>query len=237
VANQPGAFLKFQSHVRAFISQTRTTVGDPQNLGRLLESLAGIVEAKRGSKGLPRLADWTWLETAVEQQRRKSLVKFVGVNEQVERTERYWHPYWLGDLSYSQSEGTVFKSGTSKHGFLLVDATSARLAPGLLVEGSSIFRRIESAARSEVVDGRLTLPPLINEATAQRVLEGYARSNPDFCNPLIKVRRIVYLPAAQVVYQSRQGARPFTISALGAINGDTGNLRQATFDFARQYAS
>ncbi len=184
------------------------------------------------------LADWSWLEPAVEQQRRKSPVRFLGVNEQVERTEAYWHPFWLSDLSYSQSEGTVFKSGTSKRGFLLLDATSTQQGLASAVEeGSTLFAQLESAARRELVEGRLTLPALVSEAAAQQVLDAYARANPSFGNPQVKIRRLVYLPAAQVVYPSKQGARTLAVSLASAFNGETGSLRQATASFSKRYVS
>ena len=137
VANSRGSFLDFQSEVNNFVALSQAGVSDPQGLAQLVESLTSVVEAKRGSKSLARIADWSWLGPAIELNRKKSSVRFLGINEQLETTERYWQPFWIADLTYSHSEGAVFKSGATKHGLLLLDATSTRQVLASVVVGGS----------------------------------------------------------------------------------------------------
>jgi len=236
VSVRGGSFFDFQSRLRNFIGASQASVGDPQGFARVVESLTSVVEAKRGSKGLIRLADWTWLEPTIELHRKKSLLKFAGTDEQVERTEPYWHPFWVADLTYSQSEGTFFKSGSTKRGLLLVDGTSTRKVLAFVVEqGSALYASLQS--KRESADRTLALPVLVSEAAAQGVLDAYARSSPSFRNPHVQVRDVVYLPACDVTYQSKQGARRQTVSTATVFDAENGALRHATLNFATAYVS
>lgn len=236
--NKGADFLQFQAAIKDFVQQASIPLIDPKTLGILIDQLTNITEATRGSKGLPRVLDWTSLEQAIEKNRRKSVAKFLGVSEQVERTEHFWQPFWLGILKYSQSDGTIFKSGSIKQAAVLLDATSSQqVIVSIIEKDSSAFQIVQSAVSKRVMDRRLCLPPIIDECVAQKTLEGFVRSNPTFHNPQVTVQGVLYIPAVDVTYSSKEGSRNFVTCVLKNPNTQTSALRRATSSFVRRYAN
>jgi hypothetical protein len=236
VANTGGSFFEFQSALVDFVRQSKAPVADPQGLAAVADGLALLVEARRGGRALPRLADWSWLCDFQENNRRKKVL-FVGTEEQIEGLEQYWQPFWLASLSFSQSEGAIFKSGSAKQALMLLDATSPQQWFASTIEGGSgLSASLQGATQRKVPDQRLTLPSLVTEASAQKVLEGYARSNPMLRNPKVTLRQVIYLPAARVVYKSKEGTRVLVGSVITSVNRNTDQLRHATGVFVQRYA-
>jgi transposase-like protein len=235
-ANQNVNNFEYQRALLEFTKQSQAPVTGPKSLGSIVECLMSALEAKRGARGLARVADWSWLNPAVEANRRKKVL-LVGVNEEIESSEQYWQPFWLATLSFSQSEGVIFKSGASKHAYLLIDATSGKQSfASFIDETSPLNGQITTALTFESVDGRIALPPILTRAAAQKALEGYAKTNPTLRNPKINVEKIVYLPGAIVTYSSKEGPRAQTFAATSVYNPDTQRLRQSTAAFLRSYS-
>jgi|HubBroStandDraft_4_1064222.scaffolds.fasta_scaffold03303_5 hypothetical protein len=236
VANAGGSFFEFQSALVEFTRQSKAPVADPQSLAAVADGLALLVEARRGGRTLPRLADWSWLGDFQENNRSKK-VMFLGKEEQIESLEQYWQPFWLASLSFSQSEGALFKSGSAKQALLILDATSPQQCFASTVEDGSVLNvSLQGASKRQVPDQRLTLPSLVTEASAQIILESYARSNPVLRNPKVTLQQVVYLPAARVVYKSKEGTRVLVGSVISSINPHTDQLRYSTGVFVKRYA-
>ncbi len=237
VSNRSGDFFAFQNSVLDFARQSRIPLTGPQDLAVLADALACCIEAKRGSRSLARHPDWSWVDSSVESHRRKSMVKFIGVNEVVATIDRYWHPFWLANVTYSQSEGAIFKSGSAKQALALLDATTAdAVIASMVEEGSSLHSQLDSAARSDWPDPKPTIPAVVSEAAAQKALETFSRANPSYRNCRILMRKLVYLPACEAVYQSKDGRRSTVLSFVERINTDTATLRQNTNKLLRTYA-
>ena len=238
VANRSGSFTAFQNSVTDFARQSRIPLAGPQDLAFLADALACCIEAKRGSRLLARYADWSWVNPAVESHRRKSMMKFMGTNEVVDSIDQYWHPFWLATVTYSQSEGAIFKSGSAKQALALLDATTASpVIASVLEEGSSLHSQLESAGRSEWSDSRISIPAVVSEDTAQRALENFARANPAYRNSRIVMRNLVYLPACETTYHSKEGRRQTVLSFLDRINTETAMLRQNTKKLLQSYVN
>jgi hypothetical protein len=236
-ANRNVNYFEFQKALMEFTRQSQAPVTGPDSLGSIIEGLMSTLEANRGARGLARVADWSWLNPMMEANRRKKVL-FVGVNEEIESNEQYWQPFWLATLSFSQSEGAIFKSGASKQAFLLIDATSGQQAFASFIDETSPLNGQLSAALSfESVDGRVALPPILTRAAAQKALEGYAKTIPALQNPKINVKKIVYVPVAIVTYSSKEGPRNQTFAATSVYNPDTQRLRQSTAAFLRGYSN
>jgi hypothetical protein len=236
VSNKGGSFFEFQSTLVEFARQSKAAINDPQGLAAVADGLALLVEACHGGRALPRLTDWSWLDDFQEKNRSKK-VMFVGTEEQIEKLEQYWQPFWLASLSFSQSEGAIFKSGSAKQALLLLDATSPRqFFASTIEDGSGLNASLQGATRRQVPDQRLTLPSLVTEASAQNILEGYARSNPLLRNPKVTLRQVIYLPTARVVYKSKAGTRVLVGSVITSVNPNTDQLRYSTGEFVKRYA-
>jgi hypothetical protein len=236
VANTGGSFFDFQSALAEFARQSKAPVADPLGLAAVVEGLASLVEARRGGHPLPRLADWSWLGEFQENNRRKKVL-FVGIEEQIEGVEQYWQPFWLASLSFSQSDGAIFKSGSVKQALLLLDATSPQQAFASMIEdGSGLSASLQRATQRNVLDQRLTLPSLVTEASAEKFFEGYARSIAMLRNPKVTLRQVVYLPAARVVYKSKEGTRVLVGSVIASVNPNTDQLRYSTGTFVKRFA-
>ncbi len=236
-ANRSVNYFEFQRALLEFTKQSQAPVTGPESLGSIVEGLMSALEAKRGTRGLARLADWSWLSPTVEANRRKKVL-FVGVNEEIESNEQYWQPFWLATLSFSQSEGAIFKSGASKQAFLLIDATSGQQAFVSFVEETSPLNgQLSTALRLESVDVRVALPPILTRAAAHKALEGYANTNPALRNPKINVQTIVYVPVAIVTYSSKEGSRSQMFAATSVYNPDIQRLRQSTATFLRGFSN
>lgn len=236
-ANRNSSFFDFQRAVLTFVQQSRVPVTCPRDLSAVAEGLTSVLEAKRGSRGLSRYPDWSWLDSAVETSRGKKTL-FVGVNEEVQGVEQFWQPFWLATLNFSQSEGAVFKSGTSKQALLLVDATVVNQSHvSFLEESNPLNGKVDSASRLEPVDGRLSLPALLAEDVAQKALDAYARSNPALRNAKVTMKKVVYLPVGIATYGSKQGQRSQGFCVVEQFNRDTEVLRQSTTNFFRTQGS
>jgi hypothetical protein len=228
-ANRDTSFFDFQTALADFVRQSGAPVSNPADLSTLAEGLATIVEARRGTRALPRYADWSWRDGIVEANRKKAMF---GGGETVEAVDHYWQPFWIATVHFSQSEGAIFKSGVARQALLAVDATNANSHTCSLIDESNPARaRLEASTRSASVETSLTLPELVSERTAQRALESFAKSSPAMRNARVTMLKVVYLPVAEVIYASREGKRAQAFTIVSAFQGNTQQLRRSTANF------
>jgi hypothetical protein len=181
------------------------------------------------------VADWNWVEDKVEADRKKGALGFLGVKEAHEGTVHFWRPFWAAGVSFSRAEGAVFQKGSEKQALLLLDALSPSSARVSLLEDER-GGPFEAALHRDVIDNRLTLPSLTDEAAAKRMLESWARGRTDLPHARVRVRGLIYLPAIVAQYSSKHGSRTQESTLAEQIFEDTSGLRAATVKFVEAYA-
>ena len=226
------SYGKFQADVLEFVRTAELPMSEPAELEGTVLQLGEIVAAARGDGGLPRVRDWSWVDAAVEERRRKAKFGFMGVNEEVASVVRCWRPFWAASVSYSQATGVVLKTGAAMQTFLLLDALDrqqARISRAPLDAG--LGPQIQSALARPAADGLLTLPALVDRARALRMLEASVRGNPQFPNGRVKLEGVLWLPAIVAHYQSKEGARAEEVIPVESFRTDVQPIRGATVRF------
>jgi hypothetical protein len=234
-ANRRASYAEFEQSVGGFASAAALRLTQPRDLQWIVAQLANLVEARRGSRGLPRVADWSWTSDALEQHRKKATLGFLGVNEEASIETYYWRPFWVGGLSYAVEKGAFLRKGSEAQAFALLDAVAPSSSHVTVLDGP-MADQIQAALRREVVDNRLTLPLLAGREQAQKALGGFTQSKPELAHARVKLEAIVYLPAVVAQYRSKEGLRRQELAPLAAYANDTTNLRLGTAKFVEHYA-
>lgn len=234
---RPVAFGFFYAQLMDYVGSLATSQSDKQLL-RLLQLVDRFLATRAGRGRLPVLADWSWLDAAVEGERHKSF--FGGAREKSQVVLQHLHPYWLAKLSYTEEVSNFSgRRGVSREGFMLVDATASD-AP--LVE----LLRMNDPCIS-VIESRLgnpsplpkqvaALPVLLSLDVAKKAMDKHtAQHASELGMTHLEIIGVIYLPAACVRYVGKDTSRDKVMGRLSSVNQQVGDVLQRTQYFLQQF--
>jgi hypothetical protein len=141
-----------EEEFRAFFDSTiryiyaLTPVQSFSQLSELVDALQRLLAAHTGEVPLPVINEWSWLQPAIEENKRKSMF---APPETVGAVARHLHPYWIATLNYAETRGKIFKSGSERLAFILADATSVNTpVVGYLLANDPLLPVIEQGVRN-----------------------------------------------------------------------------------------
>lgn len=228
-------FGAFYNHLVQY-TRTLVTIQSPDQLLGLIQSIGRLLAARAGDAPVPVVADWSWLNAAVEANRRKPTF---GAVENVDRVVQHFHPYWVATLNYAEKQGIIFKSGTGREALILVDATSVG-APvvGYLLANDPILPVVYSGISTfNLLDKQfMALPALISRDMAERAMKQYTNQRAaELGATVVKMIDLIYLPVAFVRYQGKNQSREILLGRLNFVNQNLGTTLMQTYQFLHQY--
>ena len=191
----------------------------------LLTSIGRVLLARAAEAPLPVVKDWTWLDAAVEGQRRKAPGQVV----------LHYHPYWIAQMNYTEVGGVVVKRASARVGFLLADASSIG-APIIVAVTAhdAVFPRMEAGLQNfQLLDQQVvSLPAVLPYEKAEQAIRAYAYAHEAELKVLAtRMLGILYLPAASIRYVDKNGKRDIVVSCLKNINQDLAQALKQTQEF------
>jgi hypothetical protein len=192
------------------------------------------LRAARGEVAVLALPDFGWVDAWAEAQRSKKALGLFGNEERLDGVDRLLVPCWLAEVNYSQSQGTVFRSGGEAKTYAVVDACSPHPTKvAIFPAGDSVLAPALAAPRQ--LAGLDVALPRSGPSAAQAIFASALRSRPDLLNATAALRGLVYLPAAYARYASKAGPR-LLVSCMGgrvAVDDAAQAQAQAVRDLAR----
>lgn len=236
---QPVEFRLFYEHLTMYIHGL-AKIQSTGDLLWLLTSVHYFLSTRAGDVTVPVLPDWSWLDLARECTRRTWLFGLVGEKTQV--LLQHYHPYWVVEVRYAAPGGLLSKQEVPHDGLILVDATSPDAPAGVFMRAGDpplpLLRTSTRASYSHFLDKQvLALPALVRRDMAERSVKTFAKQQAELKITAIRVRRIVYIPAASIRYSGKHQSRENIVSALNGINQNVSNLLRQTQQFLRTYNS
>ncbi|HEX7735455.1 MAG TPA: hypothetical protein VF458_11360 [Ktedonobacteraceae bacterium] len=204
----------------------------------LLDSLRRMLAARAGEVPLPVINDWSWLQPAIDANKRKAMF---GPPESVGAVERHLHPYWVATLNYAEKQGKIFKSGLERSAFILADATSVN-APivGYLLTNDPLLPTIEQGTRNfSLLDKEiLALPALLSRERAEQMMKQFANLHAaELGATIVKMLDLIYLPVAYVKYNGKNQQREQLLGRMNFVNQNLSQALAQTHQFLRQYGA
>jgi hypothetical protein len=238
VNKQPVQFAVFYEHLIAYVLNLETP-RSAEHLLWLLLSVSRLLAARSGSSPLPVLANWNWLDPAVESHREKSMFGLAG--EEVVGLLHHLHPYWAARLYYNEEIKGVFGSKVmQRHGLLLVDATTPENPIVVSLAASDpLLSTVESGLHTYNLLDRdmVALPALLSRNPAEQAMNAYRKQHAAALGIAhLEILGVIYLPAASVRYRSRKGQRQITLGLLDKVNQHVSNPLKQTQQFLEQFA-
>lgn len=229
-------FKPFFEHLNGYI-RSLVNIQSPDELLGLFQGIGHLLAARSGDNPIPIVMDWSWLDTVIEGNRRKSTF---GGSETVDTILRHFHPYWVATLSYAEKSGFISKSATGRESLILADATStgAPIIGHVLVNDPSLSIIQTGMNNFNLLDKQLVaLPALISRNMAEKAMKAYtSRQAAELGATNIKMLGLIYLPAAFVRYIGKKENRELVIGRLPFVNQTLGNALLQTQQFLQQYA-
>lgn len=228
-------FVTFYNHLVQY-TRALVTVRSPDQLLGLLQSIERMIAARSGDAPVPVVADWTWLDTAVEANRRKPTF---GAAETVGAVAHHFHPYWVATLNYAEKQGVIFKSGTGREALILVDATSVGTPiVGYLLANDLLLPVIYAGINNyNLLDKQImALPALISRDIAQQAMKQLTNQRAaELGATIIKMIDLIYLPVAFVRYIGKNQNREILVGRLNFVNQNLGNVLMKTHQFLLEF--
>lgn len=196
-------FLNFVLEMDPFVAAGGNT---PAAQADMLEGYCTVVRATRGEITVHAISDFSWVDSWIEAGRAKKWLGLFGNEEQAATTTKFLVPVWIGDVSFTESTGTVFKEGVENRGMALVDACSpsagnVRLLTNMddpVAQAMNLDQPLPSTNIALPMSTAAAVEPMMNQAL---------RSKPDLKNARVTLRGLAYLPAVVVGYESKKGDR------------------------------
>lgn len=191
----------------------------------LLTSIGRVLLARAAEAPLPVVKDWTWLDAAVEGQRRKAPGQVV----------LHYHPYWIAQMNYTEVGGVLVKRASARVGFLLADASSIG-APIIVAvtANDAAFPSMQAGLQNfQLLDQQVvSLPAVLPYEKAEQAIRAYAYAHEAELKVLAtRMLGILYLPAASIRYVDKNGKRDIAVSCLKNINQDLAQALKQTQEF------
>jgi hypothetical protein len=194
----------------------------------LLTSIGRVLLARAAEAPLPVVKDWTWLDAAVEAQRRKAPGQVV----------LHYHPYWIAQMNYTEVGGMLVKRASAREGFLLADASSVGAPIIVAVRANdAAFPMMEAGLQNfQLLDQQIvSLPAVLPYEKAEQAIRAYAYAHEAELRVLAtRMLGILYLPAASIRYIDKNGKRDVVVSCVRNINQDLVQALKQTQDFLAQ---
>jgi len=196
-------FLNFVVEMEPFVRAGGQTPGQQ---AEVLEGFASAIEAARGETTVHAMNDYAWVEPWVETKRAKKWLGLFGNEEKAASVSKFLVPVWIGDVSFTQATGTVFKEGVENKAIALVDACAPLPANVKLVTDmkTPVAKAMEIDQPLPSADIAL---PMSTAASVEPMMNQALKSSPQLKNARVKLRGLAYLPAAVVQYESPKGDR------------------------------
>src|SRR5262249_13623108 len=153
-----------------------------------------------------------------------------GPAEQAIQRGYYWQPFWTGRVRHSVTTGRFLKSGAEQVSVVLLDATAADQVLYTVVPGDHpLGAGCQYALRNPTAATKFVCPPVIGQATAERMLRSVFQTSPELSNARAELDGIVYLPMCHVTFEAGKGtARPACFSLVQSFKHDNRALSTAT---------
>ncbi len=230
-----GAF--YDSAMRYLYSLT--TIQSFTQLLDLIDFLRRMLGARAGEAPMPVINEWSWLQAAIEGNKRKG--GMFSVPETVGTVMRHLHPYWIATLHYAEKQGKIFKSGSERSAFILADATSVN-APvvGYLLTNDPLLPVLEQGTKNfNLLDKELMISPaLVSRDKAEQMMKQYANQRAaELGATSVKMLDIIYLPVAYVQYTGKNQQREVLIGRLNFVNQNLSDVLAQTHQFLQQYGA
>ncbi len=184
----------------------------PETQAELLEAVGHTLGAARGATSAPVVADFAWVASWAEAERKKKSRGMFGVDERLEGVQQFLCPVWVADLSFSRAQGAVFTSGHEQHAVVLLDACAPHpqrvtvLGPTPLVNALGVHGSLAGAPLAM---------PHSSPAQASGIMTQGLRARPEYLNPRLRMRGLAFLATATATYTG--GPQPRTATAC--LNG------------------
>ncbi len=216
-------FLNFIVEMDPFVRAGGPT---PTAQADVLEGYATVIEAARGEVAVHAMNDYGWVDGWVEAGRAKKWLGLFGNEEQAASVHKFLVPVWVGDVSFTESTGTVFKEGVENRALALVDACAPSAGNVKLVTDMAAPVAMAMQTEQALPSRELALP--MSTATAVEPMMNQAlRNSPQLQNARVKLRGLAYLPTAVVQYQSPKGDREAAACMGNLLRVDAGTKLHA----------
>ncbi len=201
------------------------SIESAEHLLWLLTSIGRVLLARAAEAPLPVVKDWTWLDAAVEGQRRKA----------PGQEALHYHPYWIAQMNYTEVGGVLVKRASAREGFLLADASSTG-APiiAAVTANDATFPMVEAGLQNfQLLDQQIvSLPAVVPYEKAEQAIRAYAYAHEAELRVLAtRMLGILYLPAASIHYVDKNGKRDVVVSCLRNINQNLAQALKQTQEF------
>lgn len=233
--------VEFGAFYRHLIQYTRALVPvqSPDQMLGLVQSIGRLLAARAGAAPVAVLTDWSWLDAAIEANRRKPTF---GAPEKTSGAPlRHYHPYWVASLNYAEKQGIIFKSGTGREALILVDATSVEtMIIGYLLANNPVLPAISSGINNyNLLDKEfMALPALLSQDMAERAMKQYAAQRAsELGATIVKMIGVIYLPVAFVSFAGKNQTREILLGRLNFVNQNLRNALGQTHQFLQQYGA
>lgn len=233
--------VEFGAFYQQLIQYTRALVSvqSPDQMLGLVQSICRLLAARSGSSPTAVLTDWSWLDAAIEANRRKPT--FGAAEKTGSPPKRHYHPYWVATLNYAEKQGIIFKTGAGREALILIDATSVD-APiiGYLLANDPALPVISSTLSAYgVLDQQLmALPALLSRDMAEQAMKRYASQHTaELGATVVKMVDLIYLPVAFVSYVGKNQTREILLGRLNFVNQNLRNALGQTYQFLQQYGA
>lgn len=234
---QPVEFGAFYHHLAQY-TRALGAIRSPDQLLGLLQSIGRMLAARSGDAPVPVIADWSWVDAAVEMNKRKPAF---GAAETVTAVMRHFHPYWIAVLGYAEKQGVIFKTGTGREALILADATSVSTPIiGYLLANDPLLPVIHAGISNyNLLDKQvMALPALISREMAEQAMKQFtAQRAAELGATNVKMIDLIYLPVAFVRYLGKNQSREILVGRLNFVNQHLGDALIQTHQFLQQYGA
>lgn len=198
------SFLAFVAELRSLYS---ASASDYQQLCELVEGCAEVIRIARGEIAVGLDDDGQWIQSWVEQNRKKKTLWVFGIEEEVAELNEFLLPVWVADVRYSQSKGGMFAEGAEHTGLALVDACSPSSGGVLFIPSTSQDDVVGITSIRPIVGAQNLALPLSTRETVAPIMNSALKQRSDIGNAKVTVRGLAFVAAGVVQYSSEEGQR------------------------------
>jgi hypothetical protein len=180
----------------------------PEAQAELLEALGFVLGAARGAAPVPVVSDFSWVGAWAEAGRQKKTLGMFGVDEKVAEVDQFLAPFWAADLSFSRTQGGMFVGAQEQRAVVVVDACAPSPTRVLVVGAGPVATALESPG---MLAGAPVAMPRSGPTHAAAVMMQGLQRRPEYMNPRLRMRGLVFLPAVVATYTG--GPRPRTVTS------------------------
>jgi hypothetical protein len=214
-----------QAPFPAFVADVDPLTGggslSPESQAELLDAVAFVLSAARGSTGVPVVADFSWVGTWAETSRQKKSLGMFGVEEQIASVDQFLSPFWVADVTFSRAQGTVFTSGQEQRTVALLDACNPSPQRVVVLGDGPLAQALNT--QGSLLGAPVAMPRSSPTQASTIMMQGL-RGRPDYLNPRLRIRGLAFLASAAATYTGGQTPRIASTCLNGQVPVD---------DFAR----